>query len=304
MTRCVDLHTHTTASDGSLAPDALVRLARQIDLAAVAITDHDTVAGCAPALAAGADLGIEVVPGVEVSVVPELPGQLHLLGLLLDPGDPGLLAWLQGLREARNRRNPKIIERLQALGISITLAEVEARAREDAAHAASGGSGLAEGESLVVGRPHIAEVLLDKGVVRSGQEAFTRYLTKGAPAYVDRERATPAEAIDVIHRAGGLAVIAHPQYCQARNREELAAFLRRLKDLGLDGMEIHYPTLTDEEAATLAWLARTIGLLASGGSDFHGEIKPGLQLGTGYGRLRVPQAVLDELKQARDARRR
>ncbi|MBM4320350.1 MAG: PHP domain-containing protein [Deltaproteobacteria bacterium] len=283
MSSYIDLHTHTTASDGSCTPGELVWLARDASLVAVAITDHDTVAGCAEATAAGPAAGVEVVCGVEVSAQSDLPGQLHLLGLFVDPEHPRLGAWLEWIRAARHRRNPKIVERLKALGIPVEMAEVEARATS--------------GE--VVGRPHIAQVLLDKGVVPSVTDAFLRYLAKGAPAYVDRERTTAAEAFAIIHAAGGLAVLAHPQLCRARDWEELARFVRGLKELGLDGMEVHYPTLTPDEQARLAALASKLGLLAGGGSDFHGSVKPGLQLGTGFGSLRVPAALLNAMHAAR-----
>ena len=275
----IDLHTHTTASDGSLRPAELVREAKRAGLRAVAITDHDTVDGLAEGLAAGEEVGLEVVPGVEVSAQPLLDGHLHLLGLFVDPGQPRFRRWLDGVRAGRDRRNPKIIEKLQSFGISITLEEVQRKAL--------GG---------LVGRPHIAQVLVEKRVTRSLPEAFERYLSRGAVAYVERERAMPGEAIAAIHEAGGLAILAHPHYCGARDTSTLQRFIQELQGLGLDGLEIHYPTFTVDQEALFGSLARELGLLGSGGSDFHGAQKPGLELGRGHGSLRVPAELLEPLK--------
>ena len=187
----IDLHTHSNCSDGSLSPRELVQLAKKRDLRAIALTDHDTVAGVAEAVAAGKELGVEVVPGVEISAQYP-PGTMHILGYCFTPSQPEFLKALKKLQEVRAARNPKIIERLQALGLEITTDEV---------------LNLSSGQ---VGRPHIAKALVNRGYVSSIDEAFSRYLQKGAVAYVEKFRFSPREAIALIRGAGGLAVLAHP----------------------------------------------------------------------------------------------
>jgi predicted metal-dependent phosphoesterase TrpH len=187
----IDLHTHSSYSDGSLSPRQLVQLAKKQRLRAIALTDHDTVAGVEEALAAGKEFGVEVVPGVEISAQYP-PGTMHILGYYIHASNPELLGALKKLQQARAARNPKIIERLQALGLEITINEV---------------LDLSAGQ---VGRPHIARALVNKGYVSSIDEAFSRYLKKGAVAYAEKFRFPPAEAIGIIRRAGGIAVLAHP----------------------------------------------------------------------------------------------
>ncbi|MGD8989694.1 MAG: PHP domain-containing protein, partial [Syntrophobacterales bacterium] len=187
----IDLHTHSSYSDGSFSPGQLVQLAKDKGLRAIALTDHDTVAGLEEALAAGKELEVEVVPGVEISAQYP-PGTMHILGYYVQPSHPELLRDLEKLQKARAARNPKIIERLQALGLEISWTEV---------------LNLSGGQ---VGRPHIAQVLLHRGYVSSINEAFSRYLKKGAIAYVEKFRFPPDEAIAMIRNAGGLAALAHP----------------------------------------------------------------------------------------------
>ena len=278
--RRVDLHAHTTASDGSLTPTELVEAAKEAGLAAIAVTDHDTIEGVAEALEAGERLGVEVVPGVEVSAE-HSPGQMHIVGLLIDSESESLATWLDEIMGGRDNRNPRIIAKLQELGIDITMEEVEAIAGEGA-----------------VGRPHIAQVLVAEGAVATTQEAFDRFLAKGAVAYFDRLRATPEDAIAQIHAAGGLAILAHANYCGAESPEELEALVRSLKDMGLDGIETQYSTFTEEDAALCAELAERIDLLPSGGTDFHGTTKPTIRLGVGTGDIDVPYETLARLKTA------
>jgi hypothetical protein len=283
--RRADLHTHTTASDGTLTPRELVAAAARAGLAAVAVTDHDVTFGAAEAVAAGAEAGVEVVPGVEVSA--DWPrGQMHVLGLWIDPADAALERWLAPILGGRNARNERIIARLRELGADLELAEVEAVAGDGA-----------------VGRPHIAQVMVAKGIVADPRQAFDRFLAKGAPAYFDRVRATPREAVEHIHAAGGLAVLAHPHYCGARDLAELAEWVGELKDAGLDGIEVRYSTFTAADQRDAAALARRFDLLPSGGSDFHGASKSGIQLGVGRGDLVVPAAWVDAMKEALAPRR-
>jgi hypothetical protein len=278
LERLIDLHTHTSASDGSFSPAHLVRAAAAAELSAVAVTDHDITSGVAEALTEGREAGIEVVPGVEVSAEWK-PGQMHIVGLFIDPADKGLIGWLGEILAGRNTRNARIVERLRELGIDITLDEVLAVAGEGA-----------------VGRPHFAQVLIEKGAVRTRQEAFDRFLAKGTPGYVDRVRATPEDAIARIHAAGGLAVLAHINYCGHRNDAELRAWVTQLKDAGLDGIETRYQTYTLEDETLADALADEFDLAPSGGSDFHGADMPGVELGTGRGNLRVPYQFLNALR--------
>ena len=276
----IDLHTHSTASDGSLTPHQLVETALASGLSALALTDHDTTAGVEEALRAGAELGLEVVSGVEISARRQ-PGQMHIVGLFVDHRSPRLNRWLKEREVIRDRRNAGIISKLRELGIDISLAEVEAKA------------------DGVVGRPHIAEVMLEKGAVRSREEAFRKYLAHGRPAYCDRVHPSPEDSILEIHRAGGLAILAHYIYCRARDERELEALLGRLKEMGLDGMEVYYSDYTPAQTDLAARMASRFHLLPSGGSDFHGDSKPEVKLGSGFGNLRIPYRLLEDLKEAR-----
>ena len=282
MTRSIDLHAHTTASDGDQTPTQLVERAAALGLTALAVTDHDTTAGVAEALEAGKRRGIEVVPGIELSAEVS-HGQCHLLGFLIDPESRPLRNRLQEVVENRERRNERIVARMRdELGFDITLEEVEAVA---------GG--------LIVARPHFARVLVNKGYVGSMQEAFDVYLGKGARAYVERDRLTPEEAISLIHQAGGVAVLAHPNNLK-RDPEGTEAEIRALQAQGLDGIEARYNRHTPEENTRYLALAERLGLLTSGGSDFHGpSVKPDVLLGHVEGELPAPTELLPALKAAR-----
>lgn len=275
----VDLHLHTTHSDGSCTPSELVRLAHQAGVTALAVTDHDIMTGVAQATAEGEHYGIEVIPGVEIS---SMIGQseLHILGYFLDWQDPILNERFTTLRESRHRRNPQIVERLQALGIDITYDEVRALAGSDS-----------------VGRPHIARALMDKHVVSSAKEAFDRFLANGKPAYVPRDLPNPAEAIQWIKAAGGLAVLAHPSWVRLADRS-LIELVRELKVAGLDGLEVYYSTHASRQTREYLSLAQHLGLLVTGGSDFHGLTKPDIDVGIGKGTLHVPTALLTKMKVA------
>ena len=275
----IDLHLHTTHSDGSLPPAEVLALAQKAGVTALAITDHDIVDGLPDAIDAGTRLGIEVLPGVEISSF-DGKGELHILGYCLNWRDETLLGRLASLRTSRHRRNPLIIERLRALGLELTYDEVRA---------------LAGTES--VGRPHIARLLMEKGYVTSAKEAFDRYLAEGQPGYVARELPTPAEAISWIKEAQGVAVLAHPTWVKESD-DALPAFMRALKDNGLGGIEVHYSTHTQQQTARFLDLAKKFDLLVTGGSDFHGLTKPDIEVGVGRGSLRVPEQLLAPLKQA------
>ncbi|MDQ0059564.1 PHP domain-containing protein [Paenibacillus harenae] len=253
-----DLHTHTTASDGLHSPTDIVQFAKAAGLSAVAITDHDTIAGVAEAIVAGERIGVRVVPGVEVSTV--AGGQdIHILGYFTDGSDKQWLARLASLRDVRNHRNDMIVSRLNELGVSITMDDVREAARSK--QAASDSSEKA----FSIGRPHIAEVLIRQGVVSTMSEAFDKYLASGAAAYVNPPRLTPFEAVDWIHEAGGTSVIAHPGLY---GDDELVEAIAKH---GANGIEVFHSDHGAEEESRYAELAAKYGLIVTGGSDFHGS---------------------------------
>lgn len=281
--RC-DLHCHSTESDGTLSPRQLVELARELGLASLALTDHDTIAGVEEAQAAGRELGVRVISGVEISV--EYAAKtVHMLGYCFDSGAERLKEGLARLVSGRNERNAKIVARLNELGLAVTLEEIEAEA---------GGK--------VVGRPHIARVLLKHGYVETWEEAFDKYLARGAAAYFERLRFTPVDAVALIREAGGVAVLAHPKYVALHENETLEDVVRTLVEAGLDGIECYYTDHTEEETAAYMELARRYGLIVTGGSDFHGAVKPEISLGSGKGLLCVPDSCAEALLER--ARRR
>jgi len=275
----IDLHLHTTHSDGSQTPAEVVTLAHEAGVSALAITDHDITTGLPEAMATGQEHGIEIIPGIEISSR-HGESELHVLGYFLKWEDAQLNERLTTLRESRHRRNPKIVALLQAAGIDITYDEVRAVAGSDS-----------------VGRPHIARVLMDKKVVTSAKEAFDRFLAEGKPAYVPRDLPSPADAIRWIREAGGLAVLAHPTWVKTVEGT-LTDLARQLKEQGLDGVEVHYSTHTPRQTREYLSLAKQLGLLVTGGSDFHGLTKPDIEVGTGKGSLHVPDHLLPKLKDA------
>jgi predicted metal-dependent phosphoesterase TrpH len=274
----LDLHLHTTFSDGSLPPAEVLALARKVNVSALAITDHDTVDGIPGAIEAGRRLGIEVIPGIEISSRLG-SSELHVLGYFLDWKDTILLNHLNRLRDARHERNPLIIEKLNALNIEITYEEVKQLAHTDS-----------------VGRPHIARVLMNKGYVNSAKEAFDRYLADGAAAYVPRELPSPAEAIAMFRASRGVPVLAHPSWLD--RSQGIYQICDRLKSEGLAGVEVHYSTHRPEQTAQYLEIARHLDLLVTGGSDFHGITKPDIEVGIGFGNLHVPSKLLEPLRKA------
>lgn len=274
----VDLHTHSNRSDGSDPPAVVVRHAVDADLHAVALTDHDTLDGIAEAAAEAERLGIPLVPGVEISCE-WAPGTLHMVVLFLPAESGPLQDRLADLQEGRERRNQQIVDRLRDLGIDIDYAEVQAEA----------GQG-------VVGRPHFAAVLVRKGIVPDNNAAFNEYLANGRPAYVPRLRLEPAEAITLARASGAVPVLAHPHTLGFTSSDEFAEMLASLRDDGLIGMEAYYAEYTPEERRRLADTARRFGLIPSGGSDYHGTYRPGVQVGTGHGDLVVPDETWHELQ--------
>lgn len=277
----IDLHTHSTKSDGTLTPSELAAAAGCAGLTAVALTDHDTTDGLAEFCAAAAAGRLRAVPGVELSAEYG-PGTMHIVGLFVAPGG-ALEEALRFIRDARAERNRVILDRLSAAGVPIGEAEVRACAGSD-----------------VIARPHFARALVARGHAPDLNTAFDRWLGKGRPAYVARRKLPPAECIRAIHAGGGVAVLAHPASLGLLGRG-LRACVRGLAAEGIDGIEVHGSTHTPAQIRRYRSLARECGLAESGGSDFHGAIRPLVRLGRGFGTLEVPDACLDALETRRPA---
>ena len=282
----VDLHCHSTASDGTLSPTAVVQLARRNGLTALALTDHDTVGGVAEATAEANKLGLGFLAGIEISAEFPAPGTLHILGYGVDPASPALVEMTRQLIEGRDNRNPKMVAKLNELGVAVTMQEWEAEAK-----------------GTVLGRPQLAAILLRKGYVSSIKQAFDKYLGQGAAAYADKERLSPGRALAMIRQSGGLPVLAHAAQLRTDNDGQLDTIVRGLVEQGLAGIEVFH---SDHDAA---WVAKTLALaqryhlLKTGGSDFHGTNKTDIDLGLARGR-RVPREMFDELEDACAAARR
>lgn len=272
----IDLHMHSTFSDGSLTPDELVQEGKRIGLSGMALTDHDTTAGLGEFMAATARVGVTGVPGVEISA--EVPrGTLHMLGYHIDAANGPLSAALAEIRGGREYRNHKILSRLHELGMPIEWDEVAMLAGDE-----------------VVGRPHFAQAMLARGYVKDKQEAFDRFLAKGQRAYVDRLRLSPRDSIGIVRGAGGVAVMAHP-FTLGLNSVELRECVAELAENGLAGIEVYYSEHSASQTLAYKALAAEFGLIATGGSDFHGEINLDVQMGVGFGGLNVPDSILEEL---------
>jgi len=277
MTPYIDLHTHSTCSDGLLTPAALLTLAARRGLAAIALTDHDTVAGLPEALAHGTITGVEVLPGIEISSCFD-EVSLHILGYGFNHEQPAFLAFLEKLQLARHNRNQGILERFQALGISITEEELTQVAGDQ------------------VGRPHFARLLVKKGRAKNTQDAFARYLKRGCPAFVEHVKPQADEVISRLTEANGLAILAHPA-CSDPGLEKIPALVARLKDYGLAGLEAFYPTHSQKICRLLQALAAKHGLLLSGGTDYHGDAHSVTPLGGNSKTIRVPLKLLHDIKQ-------
>ena len=272
----IDLHTHSTVSDGSDTPEALVDLAVKAGLSALALTDHDRQDGVLPARKRAHAAGIELVAGAEISC--QHSGTMHLLVYFLEPGEGPLQDELLRLQAARDARNERLVARLAELGLPVSREELEAEA---------GGSGA--------GRPHVAAILVRKGLASSVQDAFARYLAKGRPAYLEKERLEPVTAVELSLESGALPVLAHP-LSLGLVPGELERTVRELAEAGLAGLEAIYGRYSREERAELAVMAAQAGLAITGGSDHHGSYKPDLSVGVGRGDLHVPDGALAALR--------
>jgi 3',5'-nucleoside bisphosphate phosphatase len=276
----IDLHTHSRASDGTDTPAELVERAAALGLHAVALTDHDTLSGLEEAAQAAQRAGIRLVQGTELSVEHDRL-KIHMLVHFLEPTNGPLQDRLAELRDGRTTRNTRIVARLNDLGYEISEADVASQAGGEA-----------------VGRPHIADAMIAKGYFDSRAEVFDAVLADGGAAYVQRLRLTAVDAIALATASGAVTTVAHP-YTIDRTAPTYAPLFAELRDLGLSGLEAHYPEHAPQLRAHLAELAGDLGLVATGGSDYHGTGKPGIELGSGYGDLVVPDGVLDELEDRR-----
>lgn len=272
----VDLHTHSNKSDGSLSPSDLIKLAKDKGLSAIALTDHDTTDGLDEAIAMGEKLGIRVIPGVELSC--EYQGRdVHIVGLNINHKDADFVATLKDFVDSRDLRNRKMCQKLTEAGLIVDYDELMETF----------------GESVIT-RAHYARFMLSKGYIKSLPEAFERYIGDNSPCYIPREKVTPTQGIQLILKAGGIPVLAHPLLYKM-GKDRLDILVTELKEAGLVALEALYCTYTPSDEREMKALADRHGLLISGGSDFHGAAKPGLELGTGYGKLFVPVDVLDKL---------
>ncbi len=283
MKRFIDLHAHTTCSDGSMTPSEVVELAARKKLAAVAITDHDTVNGIEEALEAGKRFGIRVVPGIELSTKYE-DRSVHLVGLFPDVCSPVLQQTMQKIVRARIERNEKMFGRLAELNYPVDPAEYGA------------------GEDTVVTRGLVGQMLVDKGYFKTVQETFDVLLNKGKPAYLPKWSPEAPDGIKLLHEAGAVVILAHYHKIYKHDLQESRRAAEELLAAGADGLEVRYSDFWSEQQRIAEELADQFHCLRSGGSDFHGKIKPGLHLGTGYGHLRVPYEYLEKIDEFRRKR--
>ena len=275
--KLIDLHVHSTASDGTLTPSELVLYAKSKGLSAIALTDHDTLAGIEECQQKGLEVGVLVIPGIEFSA--DFYGkELHILGYYLDPHHPHLKKKLEELVTARQTRNQEMLDKLSALGFPLTFNDLY----EDC------------DDKTILTRAHVAKAMLKKGYISDRKEAFTLYIGDGKPAYVPKKRFTTKACIDLIHEVGGLAVLAHPML-YGYDSKDITNVLRGLKEEGLDGVECLYSTHNKDDVAHLLQLSLNLNLFPTGGSDFHGANKPNLALGTGYGKLTIPFEILETM---------
>lgn len=277
--KLIDLHVHSTASDGSCTPTEVVHLAEHAGLTAIALTDHDTVSGIEEALNASEPLNVSVVPGVELSCTYK-EKEIHILGLYVDHKNPEFSAFLKSSAERRNGRNQKMLEAFQKGGFEITIDDL-----------------LCSNPNTIITRAHFARALLKKGYVKTIDQAFKKYLNPNRPYFRKRELKTPEESLQMILNAGGFPVLAHP--CQYQlGWKETEELILSLKNCGLAGLECYHSSNNQNESGRLRMLAEKHNLAITGGSDFHGAAKPDIQIGCGRGGLQVPAYYLDTIKLA------
>ncbi len=279
----IDLHSHSIYSDGTHTPSELVIMAEERGLKALALTDHDTVQGITELLYSAKNRSVEAVPGIELSADCER-GTMHILGYFIDHTCKAFLGKMEKVQAGRSERNIEILKKLNKLGYILQWNDVLKYVVKD-----------------VIGRPHFAQALVGLGLVKSKKAAFDLLLAKGRPAYVDRYRYTAEECIEIIRKAGGVSVLAHPATIY-RPDEQLRALVGELKGYGLGGIEAHYAEHRPETIRKFLGWAADLDLGCTGGTDFHGANTPDLKLGTGFGQLRVPDEALDQLKAVKPLR--
>lgn len=278
---CVDLHVHSNRSDGSLSPSDLVLEAKKKGLTAFALTDHDTVDGIDEAIAASVGSGVTVIPGIELST--EYEGKdIHIVGLFIDKEQPAFRDKIQEFVDSRILRNQKMCQKLTDAGCPLTYEEL-----------------VEEFPGSVITRAHYAQILLKKGYTKSLKEAFERYIGDRGPCFIPREKITPGDGVKLILSAKGIPVLAHP-LLYGMGKDRLQILVDRLKAVGLEAIEAVYCTYSPSEEAQMREFAKKNDLFISGGSDFHGSAKPGLEMGTGYGKLFVHGEILDALEKRRE----
>jgi len=272
----IDLHCHSIFSDGTNTPEELISLAQQAGLAALALTDHDTTDGLDRFMSAGRNSSVEALRGIELSAeYGETP--LHILGYGFDPSSATLQEALAWVREGRAARNFQIVEKLNTLGYDLTFEDVRRHSADD-----------------LVGRPHFAAALIEKGHFKHKNKVFQQLLGKNRAAYVDRRRLKPTECLEVIHAAGGVSVIAHPGQMRL-TRNKLRRLVKKLKEQGLGGLEVWHPSHPEHQVNAFERICEEFDLIATGGTDFHGDLTPDLSIGTGFGNLLVSDEVLVNL---------
>lgn len=276
--RAIDLHTHTNKSDGTYSPTELIDYAIEKQLSAIAITDHDTVDGLSQALSYAQDKDIEVIPGIEFSTQYQ-DKDVHIVGLYIDHTCEAFEKPLQEFVASRENRNEKMCEKLRTAGIPITYQALQT-----------------ENPGAVITRAHYAKFLVEHGIVKSNADAFSKYLGDHTPYFIPREKVTPTQAVSLILAAGGIPILAHPPLYHM-GKDRLEELVMKLAKDGLMGIECIYSTYTNQDERDMRNLCAKYHLLISGGSDFHGTNKPGLDLGTGYGKLFVPEDLLLPIKE-------
>lgn len=278
----IDLHTHSNCSDGSMTPSELVKHAAEKGLKAIALSDHDTVAGIDEAIAAGEKYGVEIVPAIEFSV--QSATETHILGFYIDHKSPLILKALEDINKVRWQRTVNTCEKLRALGFNVTLDEA-----------------LAIAPSGLIGRAHFARLLMEKGYTQSVKEGFDKYLANGRPAYDGTQSLTAVEAVKLIDSLGGVSFVAHPHLIRLDDKA-LRAFLTELKSVGLCGIEGYYNEYAPEMQDYFQNLAKELGLEICGGTDYHAKMKPHIEIGIGQGDMKIPYSVLENIKNIISAR--
>ena len=277
MEKLIDLHTHSIMSDGSMTPAEVVREAKKAGIAAIALSDHDTVDGVREAVAEGKKIGVEVIPAIEFSVISKT--ETHILGYFIDIDSPLLSDALKSIIDTRRERNEITCRKLNELGFDVTVEEA-----------------LAIAPNGFIGRAHFARLLMDKGYTSSVKEGFDLYLENGKYAYCGKQSMTDEEAVRLIKNCGGLAFVAHLHLTKLGDGE-LLEFLTRLKAAGLDGVEGYYTEYTPEMQEKYQAMASRLGLMLSGGTDFHAAMKPHISIGKGLGNLKIPYSLVEKMKE-------